>query len=172
MSFYHLKCVYTFIGYTAGGYHSDKGGGANMLCLPENPTWGKYKNGLDSLRGYIYGAEIDIYGPGNIFDHNVNQQDQPCVVCSSSYAVTHMFPGRVNCFPGWSLQYTGYLMSNFHGRDLNIEYFCMDSDPEALAHGGTNDDQSIIYLVEGRCGSLPCPPYVDGREIACAVCSK
>ena len=48
----------------------------------------------------------------------------------------------------------------------------MDSDPEALAHGGTNDDQSIIYLVEGRCGSLPCPPYVDGREIACAVCSK
>ena len=49
---------------------------------------------------------------------------------------------------------------------------CMDSDPEALAHGATSDDQGTIYLIEGRCGSLQCPPYVEGREIACAVCSK
>ena len=86
-----------------------------MLCLPDNLTWGKYSNGLDTLRGYIYSAEIDIYEPSQskIFDHVVNQQDQPCVVCSTSYAVTEMFPGRVHCYPGWSLQYTGYRMLIF-----------------------------------------------------------
>ena len=115
--------------------------------------------------------EIDIEEPSHIFDHVVNEQDQPCVVCQTDYSITHMFPGRGNCFPGWTLQYTGYLMSTRHDHVFNSDFICMDSDPEALAHGGTNDNQGILYLVEGRCGSLPCPPYVDGREIACAVCS-
>ena len=102
----------------------------------------------------------------------MNEQDQPCVVCHTSYAVTHMFPGRTSCFPGWSLQYTGYLMSSEHKANVNREYFCMDSDPQPMPRGGTNDNQGIVYLVEGRCGSLPCPPYHEGREIACAVCSN
>ena len=118
-------------GYTSGGHYYEKGAGANMLCLPDNPTWGKYTNGSERQRGYIYGVEIDIeHNP--IFDHVVNDQDQPCVVCHTDYAVTHMFPGRVNCFPRWSLQYTGYLMSSEHGSggNINRDYFCMDSDPE------------------------------------------
>jgi hypothetical protein len=26
--------------------------------------------------------------------------------------------------------------------------------------------------VESHCGSLPCPPYVQGYELTCAVCTK
>ena len=145
-----------------------------MLCLPDHPTWSKYKDGPDHDRSYIYGAEFDIYGStqSQLFDHVVNNQDQPCAVCQTRHAITRMFPGRADCYSGWSLEYSGYLMSNLHGHDLNLEYFCLDSSPEANAHGGTNDDQAIVYLVEAKCGSLPCPPYVEGREIACVQCSK
>ena len=159
-------------GYTAGGAFKDSGGGSGMLCLPDHPTWGNYTDGLNGYKGYIYGVEIDMVEPSHIFYHAVNEQDQPCVVCHTRYAVTHMFPGRINCFPGWSLQYAGYLMSSMPTSGMDRDYICVDSDPGALVHGATNDNQGIIYLVEGRCGSLPCPPYVEGREIACAVCSK
>ena len=94
-----------------------------MLCLPDHPTWGNYTDGLDGYKGYIYGVEIDMIEPSHIFDHIVNEQDQPCVVCHTVYAVTHMFPGRINCFPGWSLQYAGYLMSSSHTSAMNRDYF-------------------------------------------------
>ena len=149
----------------------ESGDGTNMLCLPDSLTWGKYKDGDDRQRGHVYGVEIDIEG-SNIFPRDVNNQDQPCVLCHTENAVAHMFPGRVTCFPGWSLQYAGYLMSSEHGANINREYFCMDSDPEARMGGGADNNQGIVYLTEGRCGSLPCPPYVDGREMSCAVCSK
>ena len=141
-----------------------------MLCLPESPTWGKYKDGHDRQRAHVYGVEIDIEA-NPIFKDAQNNQDQPCVVCHTNYPVTHMFPGRVNCYPGWSLQYSGYLMSSEHLANVNREYFCMDVDPEPRMDGGADNNQGIVYLVESRCGSLPCPPYVEGREIACAVCS-
>ena len=163
---------FRFTGYTAGDGFHDVGGGAGLLCLPDHPTWGNYTDGLNGYNGYIYGVEIDMIEHSHVFNHAVNQQDQPCVVCHSSFAILHMFPGRIDCFPGWSLQYAGYLMSSKPNSDMDRDYICMDSDPGALPHGGTNDNQGIIYLIEGRCGSLPCPPYVEGREIACAVCSK
>ena len=31
---------------------------------------------------------------------------------------------------------------------------------------------ALLYLVEGVCGTLPCLPYVNGRELTCAVCTK
>ena len=83
-----------------------------------------------------------------------------------------MFPGRNTCFDAWTLQYAGYLMAGHFGHSNNKNFECLDSSPEAVPKGNTNDDQSIVYLVEAKCGSLPCPPYVEGREIACAVCSK
>ena len=29
-----------------------------------------------------------------------------------------------------------------------------------------------FFPVEGRCGSLPCPPYKETKELTCAVCTK
>lgn len=50
--------------------------------------------------------------------------------------------------------------------------YCFDSVPDTINGSGNNMDGYLVYQVEARCGSLKCPPYVEGREIVCAVCSK
>ncbi|KAL5009422.1 hypothetical protein ScPMuIL_013496, partial [Solemya velum] len=45
-------------------------------------------------------------------------------------------------------------------------------DPERITGEGANEDGSLLYPVEVSCGFLPCPPFVDGREVGCAVCTK
>lgn len=161
-------------GYIGGG-HVHKGGAANILCLPQNPTWANYDISSNSHRGYIYGTEIDIRPEAasvKMFGYEVNEIDLPCAVCQTGFSVTHMFPGRASCFPGWTLQYKGYLVSDYNVHSSSKNYECLDAAPEAVPNGNSNDDQSIVYLVEAKCGSLPCPPYAEGKEIACAVCSK
>ena len=34
------------------------------------------------------------------------------------------------------------------------------------------NSQALLYPVEGQCGSLRCAPYVNNRELTCAVCSQ
>ena len=51
-------------------------------------------------------------------------------------------------------------------------YVCVDGDPEVRAGGVANDNGALFYNTEAACGSLPCPPFVQGREITCVVCSK
>lgn len=68
-------------------------------------------------------------------------------------------------------EYYGYLMS---GRDdqHTTTYECMDNRPEALPGGTENMDGALFYHVEGVCGGILCPPYIDGQELSCVVCSK
>merc|ERR1712137_800984 len=50
--------VYT--GFTAGKYHNEAGSGTDNLCLPVDPTWSKYVDGVSGgYRAFIYGTEID-----------------------------------------------------------------------------------------------------------------
>lgn len=51
-------------------------------------------------------------------------------------------------------------------------HICMDRSSEFLPHGSTNDIDNVLYLVEAQCGSLLCPPYYQGRELTCVVCSR
>lgn len=51
-------------------------------------------------------------------------------------------------------------------------YTCVDEHPEAVHGGPENRNGYLFYHVEALCGSLKCPPYVHGRELACVVCSK
>ena len=51
------------------------------------------------------------------------------------------------------------------------EYICVDSTADIIP-GGKNFNKHLLFPVEGRCGPLQCPPYVDGRELTCAVCSN
>ncbi len=41
-------------------------------------------------------------------------------------------------------------------------------------HGSSSSSssQGSLYPVEARCGSLPCPPYTEYREIVCAQCTS
>ena len=85
----------------------------------------------------------------------------------------HFFSlGRKTCYKGWKLEYQGYLMAGNYGHQAGSQYTCVDSHPDTLHGGKADKNGKLFYFVEARCGSLKCPPYVEGRELVCVVCSK
>lgn len=157
-----------------GRRYDDLGSGTDTLCLPEEPTWKKYHDGDEAYTGYrayLYGAELDTNDDAHVFSYAVNEQDIPCALCKTNRSAIAMIPARDMCYPGWIKEYSGYLMaggSAYYGHN----HLCMDTNPEFIPGGGGDDNDHIMYLTEGRCGSLPCPPYVNGRELTCVVCSQ
>ena len=99
-----------------------------------------------------------------------HNQDVPCAVWRTPRTNVLMLPGRNQCYNDWQLEYTGFLMSDYYGYSSK-EYACVDAYPETLNSGSTNANGALFYFVEARCGALKCPPYIEGREITCAVCS-
>ena len=79
-----------------------------------------------------------------------------------------MMLAKYTCPKGWTTEYHGYLMAE---RSHTSHKRCVDSSITPVI--GTNHDHNglIFYPVEGRCGSLPCPPYEETKELTCAVCS-
>lgn len=164
---------FIYKGYMAGDKWNQPGGGANNLCIPEIPSWGNYVDGYDG-GSEIRGTEIeDTSGVSNkLFGKETNNHDIPCAVCRSMRASHVMIPGRTSCYTGWTEEYSGYVVASNPTWAANSDYVCLDSGLEFVTHGAGNDDEHVVNLVEVRCGSLPCPPYVDGRELACVVCTK
>lgn len=74
----------------------------------------------------------------------------------------------------WTEEYHGYLMANHHGY-YATEFICVDHEAEGIPRTGHDNDPSLLYMAEGVCsgngGGLPCPPYIDGHEVTCVVCS-
>ena len=69
-----------------------------------------------------------------------------------------MVPARNQCHPGWNLEYSGYLFGAY--KDFaSAQYICVDTDAEAVPGGSANSNGQQLFIVEGVCGSLPCPPY-------------
>eukprot|EP00105_Crassostrea_gigas_P017523 XP_011435336.1 PREDICTED: uncharacterized protein LOC105333829 [Crassostrea gigas] len=161
-----------YSGYTGGSHYSHKGAAVEPLCLPRNPEWGMYTGGYDGLKNYVYGAEYKTKTfTGYI--QTIHDHDVPCAVCLvRQRTVVQMFPARKTCFKGWTLEYHGYLMAGHYTHEAGTTYTCIDSHPDTLHGGSTSKDGKVFYLVEALCGSLKCPPYVEGRELVCAVCSK
>lgn len=165
----------------AGQHFRHYGGGSNFLCLPRNPTWAKVLSGPQS-DGFIYGTEYEIppylfdsIGPFfiNLYTKLLHNQNAPCAVCQTiNPATVTMFPARPYCFPGWRLEYTGYLMSAHPKHNGRMDYVCVDKYPETNTAGYRDENGALIYNVESKCGSLPCKPYWNHWEIACSVCSK
>ena len=123
----------------------------------------------------MWGAEYELDGVPNMLSYlgnSLRDEDAPCSVCRSNRPSMIMIPGRNRCYDGWTLEYKGYLVAGSAGHAAAGEFVCLDDQPEVLQGGHTNENGKLFYFVEGRCGSLPCPPYVDGREITCVVCTK
>ena len=156
-----------------GEHYTHYGGGSQYLCLPRNPKYDKYQNGHQSA-GYVYGTEYEVsqYN-GNPFPRNLHDHDAPCAVCFvQSRGSMLMMPARNDCPSGWTEEYHGYLMTEHYGHKHSREFICVDGNPEYV-HGSKRDNNgALLYPVEGVCGSLPCLPYVAGRELTCAVCTK
>ena len=84
-----------------------------------------------------------------------------------------MVPGTYECPPGWSPEYSGWLMTEHYGHKGRQEFVCLDKDPETVPGEANNDDGALMYHVQGACNrGIPCPPYNGLKEMSCAVCTK
>ncbi|XP_062575547.1 uncharacterized protein LOC134237474 [Saccostrea cucullata] len=166
------NAVLVYSGFVGGSYYDHKGASVDPLCLPRDPEWGMYVDGNVADRAYVYGAEYETYEFKGYFSSLV-EHDVPCAVCLvKNRSVVKIFPARKTCYEGWTLEYQGYLMASQYNHAAGTTYKCVDKDPDTLSGGHSNKNGYLFYFVEGRCGSLKCPPYVEGRELVCAVCSK
>lgn len=97
-----------------------------------------------------------------------------CAVCENR-AVSSTFTlfGKDVCPEGYVSDYTGYgFASRYCCSYQKTNYICLDNKPQEYARRtGTNYNQGIVWPMEASCGSLPCPPYSQNREVLCAQCS-
>ena len=124
---------------------------------------------------YIYGTEYQDEESriDQLFGESHYEHDVPCVVCDvRKRSSTLLVPGKRSCRAGWTLEYSGYLMAGHHNHGSATDYYCVDKDPENLVDGQANSNGHLLYFVEARCGALKCPPYFNGRELQCDVCTK
>ena len=120
----------------------------------------------------VYGADYQI-STFNPFKKNLDNHHAPCVVCFvKSRASMLMMPARNDCPSGWTEEYHGYLMTAYRSQKKQHNFICVDEDAESYSGSKAKKHGALLYPVEGVCNSLPCRPYVDGRELTCAVCTK
>ena len=118
--------------------------------------------------GRIHGVE---YQALTGLDSSLLNNDAPCAVCHVDGRGEHlMIPGQRSCPQDWTKEYEGLLVTD-HYQHQKATYVCLDGNPEQIIRGSENKDGGLFYTVQGACGSLPCPPYVGGYEIACVVCT-
>ena len=165
-----------YAGFAAGSNYKDSGAAANYICLSPEPLWGHFNdtnNAGAKVMGVEYELDVAARGDTTAFFHKqLHNEDAPCSVCRSPRPTVIMIPGRNQCYSGWTLEYKGYLAAGFYARTAASEYVCLDDNPDVMSRGHSDQNGALFYLVEGICGSLRCPPYVEHRELTCAVCSK
>ncbi|WAQ98034.1 hypothetical protein MAR_022407 [Mya arenaria] len=154
-------------GYVASGDHTHAGGSGEFICLPEDPIHGDDITG--GYRSLIVGTEYETGGTSKWAD--VVDHDVPCVTCYTPSSNVLMVPGRNQCYEGWNLEYSGYLMSSYYNHASPKNYLCVNDYPENLDSGYGSENGALLYFVAARCGSLPCDPYIDNGELTCAVCT-
>ncbi|KAK3091479.1 hypothetical protein FSP39_020140 [Pinctada imbricata] len=138
--------------------------------MPKDPEWGIYTDGTDGDKAFLHGAEYEF---STLTDSrkSLHNNDVPCAVCKvNGRSASMLLPARKNCYDGWKKEYEGYLMAEYRNHNRG-KFICVDEKPEGLYGSQSNDNGYLLYAVEGICGSLPCPPYVNGRELTCVVCS-
>ncbi|XP_062619738.1 short-chain collagen C4-like [Saccostrea cucullata] len=151
-------------GYTGGSPYSQTGGAAEYVCLPRDPTF----HNILSSSSSIYGSEYQ----GN-FVSGIHNDDVPCAVCRSLRSTSViMLASREHCYSGWKTEYSGFLASGAMSHVAASQFVCLDRYPEVLDHSSADEDGKLFYIVSAKCGSLPCPPYKDGQQLYCSVCSK
>ena len=159
-----------YSGRAGGPLWSSSGGGSNPQCLPLDPNYLKYEPGKQS-ESLMYGAEYEFT---NGIVPNSYETDVPCAVCYVPTRTTlSMMPAKYTCPKDWTTEYYGYLMAERNNpAHYRSQFTCVDELLKPVI--GTNHDHDglLFHFVEGRCGSLPCPPYEETKELTCAVCTK
>ena len=172
----HDQCPSTaqlvYSGRAGGSYWNHTGGGSNPQCLPLDPDFLTPISGDQHWRGLMYGAEYETVTDSNSYLHGRHNYDVPCAVCHvSNRTAVYMVPAKYTCPTGWTREYYGYLMAE-HYEYHSSQYTCMDAALKPVTGSSASQNGLLFYFVEGRCGSLPCPPFNNTKELSCAVCTQ
>ena len=170
----HNGTVLLYSGYMAGGSYKHTGSPSSYLCLPPDPQWGQFDDKVQSTGIPISGAEYEFDARDRVkfYGTEIHNQDAPCAVCLTSRSSVVTIPARNQCYAGWTREYHGYLAAGHHAHAASSDFLCLDERPEILEGGQANVNGKLMYFTEARCDNLRCPPYVNGRELTCVVCSK
>merc|ERR1712136_269497 len=155
-------------GFMASSYAGHKGGGANTLCMHNDPQRVEGSTYVSNSGNSLYGMEYRNTGAIDV-NHN---QDAACVVCEHESA-SNIFTqwGRVSCSNNYRTEYSGLIMSTYYTQ-YKGESVCVDieravhSRSSAYNHGG-----GYLYTTEMEAGSSDEYLYPANSELACAVCS-
>ena len=172
----HDQCPSTaqlvYSGRAGGSWSGHTGGGSNPQCLPLDPNSLTPISGSQSYRAYMHGAEYETHTDSNNHVHGHQNTNVPCAVCYvSNRTAVYMVPAKYTCPSGWTREYYGYLMAEYHTHSRS-QYTCVDTTFKSVTGSSANKDGLLFYFVEGRCELLPCPPYDNTKELSCAVCTK
>ncbi|KAF6039001.1 hypothetical protein EB796_002688 [Bugula neritina] len=171
------KLVYSGFGASSSSSSSTAtGGGAQYLCMPTDPEWNKFDLKNDSYAfSWLYAAEYLSYEGYGIFPDNVHGHNVACSVCLTTGTTKLMVPAKRTCPVGWDKQYEGYLMSSYV-TDTKLTFECVDMEPDIISGTQNITGGPQMFFVSGFCGEYGglshCPPYINGRELTCVVCTK
>jgi hypothetical protein len=86
---------------------------------------------------------------------------------------TIMIPAWNDCYGDWVKEYNGYLYAGHPADAAASEYICMDETPDVYKKSSNFTGKKLLYPIIVSCnGAIHCPPYVNGREATCVICSR
>jgi hypothetical protein len=161
-----------YTGKVVGSDHR-RGGSAEYTCLHNDPQFLQTTPGLQLRRTQLYGTEYEFLDTppalGNLLRHDV-----PCSLCYTPTRTAKItIPARTSCPPSWTREYYGYYMSEAQYTNHKTKTpVCMDVNAEPLPGTSGHNVKSVIHFMEVTCVGIQCPPYSNGAEITCVVCTK
>ena len=171
-----------YSGIVASSHYKENGGGANYLCLPNDPQPLETTPGVQGDRAKLYGVDYHFQPDQSNVLNNVSTHNPPCAVCYTSQRETVlMLPAKHTCPSSWTLEYAGYLVAEYHNHNSQVVFECMDKDPECVPgtvgwnrpNGNPRHGGFFFFTEVSVCDAgIPCPPYSEGMELSCAVCTK
>ena len=64
-------------------------------------------------------------------------------------------------------------MSGHHSHKGYTMYVYVNKDAQPLPGLGAGYDAALMYHAMADCGyGIPCPPYVQGKELTCVMCTE
>ena len=159
-----------YAGRAGGTHHNEKGGAANYICMPDDPDHLQYQSGVGASSS-VSGVEYWYRSMPSLSSYNGH--NVPCAVCYvATRSVSVMIPAKTQCPTHWTLEYIGYLMTQYRGHSRTM-YECVDKDPESIPglDAGSNP-KALLEIVEPQCNGLSCPLYDAEKELTCVVCSR
>ena len=160
-----------YSGRAGGSYFSQKGGGSNYLCMPDNPQYSTYVRGVNDF-SILHGVEY-WYGDATPPQYqHIHRHNAPCAVCHiQQRGSLLMIPARKDCPTSWTKEYEGTLMSP-HKTHYRGMFECVDREAESVPGSAAITNGAFFINVEASCTGMACPPYDSQKELLCVVCTK